>query len=381
MSELTSGTVTFKDADVSLQAGADVPQADFDRVVGELKSALPDVFSLDATLEKKAEGGTEGPADFTAVLAAETGRIELRGRLTDDRLRAAVDSFARAEFGSTSVYLATRNDPDLPDGWPIRVLAGLQAMAELDHGSLLVRADTVEVKGVTGKLAGKSRISQILSDKLGQGKTFKVDVSYDKALDPLAALPSPEECAQDVTDVLARKKIAFTPSSAEIDGSASAVMTALADVLKDCPGIKLEIAGHTDSQGSEGGNLALSQARAEAVLLALQGRQIDVSGMVAKGYGEAVPLADNATDTGREANRRIEFTLIGGTKPDPAQPDALAADPATDGSSTAAPAADGATATPAAQDGAAPDFSGDTSPSLAPKDMTRRPKKRPAQNG
>ena len=297
------------------------------------------------------------------------------------RLRAAVDSFARAEFGSTSVYLATRNDPDLPDGWPIRVLAGLQAMAELDHGSLLVRADTVEVKGVTGKLAGKSRISQILSDKLGQGKTFKVDVSYDKALDPLAALPSPEECAQDVTDVLARQKIAFTPSSAEIDGSASAVMTALADVLKDCPGIKLEIAGHTDSQGSEGGNLALSQARAEAVLLALQGRQIDVSGMVAKGYGEAVPLADNATDTGREANRRIEFTLIGGTKPDPAQPDALAADPATDGSSTAAPAADGATATPAAQDGAAPDFSGDTSPSLAPKDMTRRPKKRPAQNG
>ena len=381
VSELSSGTVTFKDADVSLQAGADVPQADFDRVVGELKSALPDVFSLDATLEKKAEGGTEGPADFTAVLAAETGRIELRGRLTDDRLRAAVDSFARAEFGSTSVYLATRNDPHLPDGWPIRVLAGLQAMAELDHGSLLVRADTVEVKGVTGKLAGKSRISQILSDKLGQGKTFKVDVSYDKALDPLAALPSPEECAQDVTDVLARKKIAFTPSSAEIDGSASAVMTALADVLKDCPGIKLEIAGHTDSQGSEGGNLALSQARAEAVLLALQGRQIDVSGMVAKGYGEAVPLADNATDTGREANRRIEFTLIGGTKPDPAQPDALAADPATDGSSTAAPAADGATATPAAQDGAAPDFSGDTSPSLAPKDMTRRPKKRPAQNG
>ena len=376
VSELTSGTVTFKDADVSLQAGADVPQADFDRVVGELKSALPDVFSLDATLEKKATGGTEGPADFTAVLAPETGRIELRGRLTDDRLRAAVDSFARAEFGSTSVYLATRNDPDLPDGWPIRVLAGLQAMAELDHGSLLVRADTVEVKGVTGKLAGKSRISQILSDKLGQGKTFKVDVSYDKALDPLAALPSPEECAQDVTDVLARKKIAFTPSSAEIDGSASAVMTALADVLKDCPGIKLEIAGHTDSQGSEGGNLALSQARAEAVLLALQGRQIDVSGMVAKGYGEAVPLADNATDAGREANRRIEFTLIGGSKPDPAPADVLAEEPAADGIAAAAPVREDA-----APEGAAPDFSNDTSPSLAPKDMTRRPKKRPAQNG
>lgn len=357
VSELSSGTVTFKDADVSLLAGADVPQADFDRVVGELKSALPDVFSLDATLEKKAEGGIEGPADFTALLAQDTGRVELRGRLTDDRLRAAVDSYARAEFGSKNVYLATRNDPELPDGWPVRVLAGLESMAELEHGSLLVRADTVEVKGVTGKPSGKARISQILSDKLGQGKTFKVDVTYDKELDPLAALPTPEECVQDVGDVLARKKIAFTPGSAEIDGTAGPVMTALADVLKHCPGVKMEIAGHTDAQGSEGGNLALSQARAEAVLLALQGRQVDVSAMIAKGYGEAVPLADNVTDAGREANRRIEFTLIGGAKAATAQP-----------------------GTPAV-DGMAPDFSGDTSPSVAPKDMTRRPAPRPAQNG
>ena len=356
VAELSSGTITFKDADVSLQAGADVPQADFDRVVGELKSALPEVFSLDATLEQKAAGGVQGPADFTAVLAQDTGRIELRGRLTDDRLRAAVDSFARAAFGSKNVYLATRNDAELPDGWPVRVLAGLQAMAELEHGSLMVRADTVEVKGVTGKPAGKARISQILSDKLGQGKTFRVDVTYDKELDPLAALPTPEECARDVGDVLSRKKIAFTPSSAEIDSSAGVVMSALAEVLKDCPGVKLEIAGHTDSQGSEGGNQALSQARAEAVLLALQGRQVDVSGMIAKGYGEAMPLADNVTDAGREANRRIEFTLIGGT------------------------AAVAETQQPAAV-GAVPDFSGDTQPSVAPKEKTRRPKPRPAKNG
>ncbi len=355
VAELSSGTITFKDADVSLQAGADVPQADFDRVVGELKSALPDVFSLEATLEKKAEGGVEGPAEFTAVLAQDTGRIELRGRLTDDRLRAAVDSFARAAFGSNNVYLATRNDTELPDGWPVRVLAGLQALAELEHGRLLVRADTVEVKGVTGKPVGKARISQILSDKLGQGKTFKVDVTYDKDLDPLAALPTPQDCARDVGDVLARKKIAFTPGSAEIDSSAGVVMSALAEVLKDCPGVKLEIAGHTDSQGSEGGNQALSRARAEAVLLALQGRQVDVSGMVAKGYGEAVPLADNETDVGREVNRRIEFTLIGGA------------------------AAAGETQKPAA-DGTAPDFADDSNPSVAPKEKTRRPKPRPAKN-
>lgn len=364
VAQLTSATLTFSDADVTLLAGADVPQADFDRVVGELEAALPDVFSLNATLEKKPEGGAVGPAEFTATLAPETHKVELRGRLTDEMLRAAVDSFAKAEFGSANVYLATRMDAELPDGWPVRVLAGLQALSELDNGSLLVRADTVELKGVTGSQSAKVRISQILSQKLGQGQTFRVDVSYDKDLDPLAGIPTPEECAQDVADVLSRQKITFTPGSAEIDSKAGAVMTALADVLKDCPGVKMEVAGHTDSQGSEDGNRALSQARAETVVLALQGRQVDVAGLVATGYGETLPLADNATDAGREANRRIEFTLIGGAKP--VSPDAAKAEASSAAGSDSA--------------AVGPDFSGDTSPSLAPKEKTEAPKPRPEKN-
>lgn len=394
VAQLASATITFKDADVSLQAGSDVSQADFDRVVGELEAALPDVFSLNASLEKKAASGNEGPAVFTAVLAPETGKIELRGRLTDERLRSAVDSFARAEFGSANVYLATRLDAELPDGWPSRVLAGLQAMAQLEHGSLLVSATTVEIKGVTGSTTGKARISQILSDKLGQGKTFKVDVSYDKDLDPLAALPTPAECAGFVADALARGKISFTPGSAEIDRAAGAVMTALADALSDCPGVKMEIAGYTDAQGSEEGNRALSQARAEAVMVALQGRQVDVSGMVAKGYGEANPLADNAVAEGREANRRIEFTLVGGAKPRVAAPPGVeatadeggpngteAAPPAQGAPATGTDAVDSVSADGVGPEAAAPDFSADDGPSAAPQDPTIRPRQRPADGG
>lgn len=373
VAQLQSATLTFADADVTLLAGADVPQADFDRVVGELGAALPDVFSLKATLEKKPAGGVVGPAEFTATLAPETHRLEMRGRLTDEMLRKAVDSFAKAEFGSNT-YLATRMDPELPTGWPLRVLAGLQALSELDNGTLLVRADTVELKGVTGSQSAKVRISQILSEKLGQGQTFKVDVKYDKALDPLAGIPTPEECAQDVDDVVARQKISFTPGSAEIASAAGGVMKALADVLKLCPGVKLEVAGYTDAQGSEEGNRALSQARAETVVLALQGRQIDVSGMVARGYGEADPLADNTTEAGREANRRIEFRLIGAVKPASADA-AKAAAQASDAAGKVA-VQGGA----AVQGGEGPDFSGDTSPSVAPQKKTIAPKPRPKKS-
>ena len=392
VAELGSATITYKDADVSLQAGSDVSQAEFDRVVGELEAALPEVFSLNATLEKKAVAGNQGPAEFTAVLAPETGKLELRGRLTDDRLRAAVNSFARAEFGSANVYLATRIDGELPDGWPARVLAGLQAMAQLEHGKLLVTAQTVEITGVTGSTTGKSRISQILSDKLGQGKTFKVNVSYDKELDPLAALPTPTECAGLVDDAMARGKITFTPGSAEIDRKADAVMAALADALSDCPGVRMEIAGHTDAQGSEEGNRALSQARAEAVLVALQGRQVDVAGMIAKGYGEANPMADNKTDIGREANRRIEITLIGGVPGaratrliegvavgDEGGPGAAAANPAAPTPPVGGAAE--AAATPASEAVDGPEFTGDNAPSVAPAENTLRPRPRAAPGG
>ena len=361
VSELGNATLTFSDADVTLLAGDTVTQEDFDRVVGELRAALPPVFSLEAELPKKEVA--QGPAELTAKLSPE-GRVELRGRLTDEAQQAAVDAYARASFGASKVYVATRLDSELPDGWPVRVLAGLEALAVLHDGSLLVRADMVEVKGVAGNQDARARVAQILSGKLGQGQTFRVDVTYNKDLDPFAALPTPQECAANVSAVVAKQKITFTPGSAEISSDSIPVIAQLADVLKKCAALPLEIAGHTDSQGSESGNKALSQARAEAVLLALQGRRVDVSAMTAVGYGEAIAIADNGDEAGREANRRIEFVLKGVAVATPAE--------------AAGPAA--ADSTSVTADGA-PDFSNDTSPSVAPTEITIRPKPRPDQDG
>jgi OOP family OmpA-OmpF porin len=395
--ELGSGSVTFSDADVTLLAGSTVTQATFDKVVGELETGLPDAFSLTSTLEKP-ETATEGPAEFTATLS-DARRVELRGRLTDEMQRLAVDAYARSAFEGAEVLTATRIDDTLPDGWPIRVLAGLEALSQVEHGSLLVRADTVEVTGVTGSTETRGKITQILAGKLGQGQTFRVNVRYDEALDPIASLPTPEECAADVNAAIARTKITFTPASAEIATLARPVLDELAAILVACPPMQMEIGGHTDAQGSEGGNQSLSQARAEAVLLALQGRRVDITGMSAVGYGEATPIADNETEEGREANRRIEFVLKGGPEAvaeavaEAAPPPAEAGAPAAGIEATAPPANPATAATetedppnaeaepPAAEAApaaAGPDFSADTSPSVAPTEKTIRPVPRPA---
>ena len=84
----------------------------------------------------------------------------------------------------------------------------------------------------------------------------------------------------------------------------------IADILSQCGEFDLVIAGHTDSQGREEMNRALSQSRANAVLMELQRRRILTSKFVAKGYGEDQPIAPNDTDEGREKNRRIEFMLV-----------------------------------------------------------------------
>jgi OmpA-OmpF porin, OOP family len=366
VNDLGAGSVTFSDADVTLLGDATTPQTTFDLVVGELQTALPPAFSLKATLPPKESSVDAGPAEFTAVLA-EDGQVQLRGRVTDDLLRTAVDSYARAQFGADSVYTATRLDEELPNGWPVRVLAGLEALAQIENGRLLVRADTVEVSGVTGSQQARARISQILSDKLGQGQTFKVAVTYDEKLDPMAALPTPEECMGFINAALALGKITFAPASAEIDPAANPIMDALAAALTQCPELALEIGAHSDSQGSEGGNKALSQARAEAVLLSLQGRRAPVAMLRAVGYGEERPIADNGTEEGREANRRIEFSPI---------KDVTAVSPAAPAPGDTSGGVPTEVAAPGNEGPAATVRQPDDSPSVAPDNASVRPKPR-----
>ncbi len=310
LNELGGGTLTFSDADVTLTALMGTDQALFDRVVGELEGTLPEAFALLATLPPTPEAEGETVAqEFTATLSPE-GLVQLRGRLPNDIARDTTDSYARARFGTDTVHMATRLDDTLPPTWPFRVMAGLDALSLLNNGSLIVTPEAVSVTGNTGNTETNARIAQLLADKLSQTDHFAINVTYLEALDPLAGLPTNEECMANIQALQDETKIAFEPGSGTLDSSAAGIIDKLAEELNACPDLQIEIQGHTDSQGRESMNQALSQTRALAVLTALQERRVLTKGFLALGYGESQPIADNDTAEGREANRRIEFVRI-----------------------------------------------------------------------
>ncbi len=311
LTQLGSGTLTLSDADISLIAAQGTEQNLFDTVVGELGADLPDVFSLQAVLPEPEIQASSGPVRFTATFEPDTG-ARIRGRLPGGAIGASVQAFASATFGADRTDIATREVADLPQGWSVRVMAGLTALSQLEDGTLTVEPDTLRLSGRTGDTEMVSQLTRMLSEDLGAGANFDLDVTYVEALDPIASLPTPEQCEARIQAIQADTKITFEPGSTDIDIAAGEVLDAIAEVLPTCLHVRMEIGGHTDAQGGEVMNLNLSQARADAVLNGLLARGVLVSNLTARGYGESEPIETNDTEDGREQNRRIEFRLLDG---------------------------------------------------------------------
>ncbi len=104
--------------------------------------------------------------------------------------------------------------------------------------------------------------------------------------------------------------ITFPTGQSSLNTGFYSVLDSVALVLKKYDKTAIEIAGHTDSVGSDSMNQGLSERRAASVSNYLAGQGVQSIRLNAIGFGESRPIADNNTDSGRSANRRVELTLI-----------------------------------------------------------------------
>jgi OmpA-OmpF porin, OOP family len=121
---------------------------------------------------------------------------------------------------------------------------------------------------------------------------------------------SPNDCQTALNDLVGESRIGFVGAGADLDPAGRSLLEALALTIRRCPDAQIEVSGHTESADDPAASEAISAARAEAVVDYLVRRGVDESRLVAAGYGDMVPIADNATVEGRERNRRIEFLVV-----------------------------------------------------------------------
>jgi outer membrane protein OmpA-like peptidoglycan-associated protein len=118
-----------------------------------------------------------------------------------------------------------------------------------------------------------------------------------------------ERVSEDVLLVHFDSSLLFDVDSAIVRPQGRTALDQVSSVLLDYPKTAVVIQGHTDSTGSEEHNLELSRRRADAAEGYLVGRGVAPPRMSAVGYGEAHPVADNGSESGRQVNRRVDILL------------------------------------------------------------------------
>jgi len=132
--------------------------------------------------------------------------------------------------------------------------------------------------------------------------------SYDVAGSGSTAI-SVASAAATTKRTIVLRGINFDFDKATIKPEFEGVLDAGIEALKENPGVNVQVAGYTDSVGTDEYNQGLSERRANAVLGYLSTHGVDASRLTAVGFGESNPVADNATADGRSQNRRVELNI------------------------------------------------------------------------
>jgi OmpA-OmpF porin, OOP family len=299
--------------------------------IDEEASALAAVEALPLSHEVSyEEAGTSTAPTTTVTLIEETtttaatgtptisldgsvnsGKLVLAGTVPDEETRKLLLDQTTAAFGADNVIdqISVQRVAVTPELSAAAVdLAGLfpTFKENLSVGNFRLRDTALSI---TGRSASSDTLQALKDGLANLSGTTHVQASLDLT-------NNVTNLEDTIAQLLDTQQITFEPGSANLTSEGNAVLDEIASALQSAlagrPDLKVEIQGHTDSQGNNQLNQELSQERADAVLAHLIRKGLPADNFTAVGYGETRPIASNDTEEGRAANRRVEFKITEG---------------------------------------------------------------------
>ena len=295
--KLKEGKITLSDTGVSL-SGMARELGGREAIAAALKN-LPEGFSVAAN-DVKAP-----PYIFQAYKDPVAVTLTLTGNVPDKDVHAALVAAAGRKFFKEKVVDNLKESIGAPSRFAAAVVPALGALSRLSTGTLVVTDREVKLSGDALYETAAAQIRAGLGKDFPQGWQFKPEISVKPAAAPVYATV----CQQLFTELLGKARIRFEPGKADIVADSAGLLDRLIETALRCPAANIEIAGHTDSDGDEAGNQALSEKRAQAVADYLVKAGLPATRFSAAGYGATQPIAGNDTDQGKAQNRRIDFVV------------------------------------------------------------------------
>ena len=181
---------------------------------------------------------------------------------------------------------------------------------------------TLNIQAIRGRRAKKKAQKMVAALQKQRAQKEAVSRAEKAVFKDVAAMNSPSQEAQKIAidnkEVRKNLKTLFETEIIEFNTAQTtltpvgvATVSKIALILKAYPDVKIEIAGHTDSDGDDAFNMLLSQGRVNNVKRALMREGIEKNRIKAVGYGETKPLVPNTTRENKQKNRRVEIIVIG----------------------------------------------------------------------
>jgi len=191
-------------------------------------------------------------------------------------------------------------------------LAGCASMSRSDKGILIGGASGAVIGGAIGDASGNTALGAILGAVIGGAAGAAIGEYMDDQAEEIEAdiEGATVERVGEGIKITFDSGLLFAVDESDLSDESQVNLTELARILNKYPDTDILIEGHTDADGTEEYNMALSERRALSVANYLIEHTVEAARMTITWYGEMQPIADNETVEGKQQNRRVEVAIM-----------------------------------------------------------------------